>query len=332
MVVVGSNVSLRRGVEDVFKFLTSPENLPLLYPREMRVKLISYPEELREGGEIRIAYTMLGQRFRTRFRITKLERNKLITLEALESPFKTWRHEHRISNTGKGNETLLEDRVEIKTIQGPLGDYVAAKIIKRVLDYRNAVLKRILEGSEYEAVYRDPFRISLAVGTVLTALGTAAGFIPLMLIPTGGLTTDIIAGLISFLLLWFFPHDLAHLTVGYLTGVRFSYYYIGLSNLTRLLPTKLKTLPIVLGIRIDRGRSRAGKLGFAAMYLAGPSASMLLPFLPPVVLFMKQNGLGIASSVLLVLAAANLLFSLFFSYRVGCIGKALRALGRRKMV
>jgi len=325
LAVVVASVSLRSGVGEVFSLFTRPEGLELLHPPEMRVRVLKPPREFKEGEELAIAYTMLGQRFRIRFKIAELRENSVLTLEAVGSPFRVWRHEHRFSE--RDGEAVLVDRVELKTIQGPLADYVAAIMIRRVLEYRNTALKRMLEGSPQQAVYRDPLRISLAAGTVLTLLGSAAGFILLTLLPTGGFVPDLLLGFASLLLLWFFPHDLAHLVVGYLAGVRFSHYYVGLSNLSRLLPTKVKTLPLALGLKIDHAGSRAGARGFAAMYLAGPLASMLLPFIPPAVVY-TQAGLGPVAAALLSFASANLVFSLFFSYRVGCIGKALRVLRR----
>lgn len=318
-----SKVVLNQRVEEVFRFFTNPRNITILYPPEMRVKILDSQGELKEGDEIKISYNLLGQRFRTTFKVKELKENSIIVLEALDAPFRVWRHEHRF--TAGEHYTELEDAVVVKTMQGPLGDYVAQRIIRKMLDYRNAVLRRIFGEEVSEPVYVEPFRISLAAGTVLTALGTLAGLVLLVFLSTDGLTS-LLMGLASFLLLWFFSHDLAHLVVGYAAGVRFSHYYIGLSNLALVLPTRLKTMPVALGLRIDRSRSKAGKLGFSAMYLAGPLASMLLPFLPPIILATKQGEVGLAGSVLLTLAAANLVFTVIFSHKVGCIRKALRVL------
>jgi hypothetical protein len=138
---------------------------------------------------------------------------------------------------------------------------------------------------------------------------------------------DYIAKLAAWFLLWFFTHDLAHFAVGALTGVRFSHYYVGLSNLyrSRLVPRQIKRFIVALGIKIDREKTKAGRLGYFAMFVAGPLASMISPFLVPLHLF-ASGRVGVFTFLLLALSVANVAFTVPFSTSVGCIAKGLRAL------
>lgn len=113
-------------------------------------------------------------------------------------------------------------------------------------------------------------------------------------------------------------------------GVRFSHYYLGRSDILKLkgiVPASLKQMLIVLGLKIDRNRSRASKAGFAAMYLAGPLASMLTPFTVPMTILLKDST-NIAGLLLLLISIINLVFTLWFSPKVGCISKARRYLAK----
>ncbi|MBM3898501.1 MAG: hypothetical protein FJ358_08300 [Thaumarchaeota archaeon] len=137
----------------------------------------------------------------------------------------------------------------------------------------------------------------------------------------------VVLGLLCWFLFWFFTHDLAHFLVGMVAGVRFSHYYLGRSDIIKLeaIPDPFKKMLFVLGLKIDRKRSRTGKTGFAAMYLAGPLASMVTPFAVPIIILLKDTT-NVAGLLLLLISVANLGFTLWFSPKVGCISKARKAL------
>ncbi|MCS4537305.1 MAG: hypothetical protein HYY67_00400 [Thaumarchaeota archaeon] len=123
---------------------------------------------------------------------------------------------------------------------------------------------------------------------------------------------------------------MAHFIIGMVAGVRFSHYYLGRSDIIKLkgvIPASLKQMLIVLGLKIDRNRSRASKAGFAAMYLAGPLASMLTPFGVPMIILLKDST-NIAGLLLLLISIVNLVFTFWFSPRVGCISKARKRLAK----
>lgn len=172
------------------------------------------------------------------------------------------------------------------------------------------------------------YRVGLVLGTVFSGLAVALGILLITNLPFGNSSLVLMIGLLSWVLLWFFTHDLAHLIIGLVTGVRFSYYYLGRSDIVRLkgfLPDSLKSMIIVLGLKIDRINSRANSAGFVAMYVAGPLASMFLPFIVPIVILLKDSH-SLTGLILLIVSLVNLGFTLWFSPKVGCISKARRQL------
>jgi len=178
-----------------------------------------------------------------------------------------------------------------------------------------------------EKVQKKRFRINLLAGTVLCIIALLLSVFLLASLPFGNNTVALICGLLGWFLLWFFTHDLAHFVAGIVVGIRFQYYYLGRSDIIKLkgiVPDSLEQMLIVLGLKIDRDKSRAGKTGFAAMYLAGPLASMLTPFAVPIILL--KDSVNVAGLLLLTISIINLVFTLWFSPKVGCIYKAKKAL------
>ncbi|MBI2125955.1 MAG: SRPBCC family protein [Thaumarchaeota archaeon] len=315
-----TRTEIRAGVDDVFDFLANPHNISLVWPKEFSIKILQAPERLENGSVFSFQTTLLGQKFMWKSRITSFIPVNEFTDEAVESPFKKWSHQHRLKKSN--GTTVMEDEIEFKTPLGPLGDVIARGIVSRIMDYRNASFRRVF-GESITPVYKDPLRIGLPSGTVLSILAIIIGIILALNLPFENGLFALVTGLISWVLMWFFTHDLAHLIVGLLAGVRFSHYYLGLSNIVRLriIPNSLKLVIVALGLKIERGESRAGRTGFAAMYVAGPIASMIAPFFIPAVI-LARDASSVAGLILLALSIINLGFTLWFSPKVGCIHKA----------
>lgn len=178
-------------------------------------------------------------------------------------------------------------------------------------------------------VQKAEFRISLLLGTFLCIIAVFFSIFLLVNLPSEDYIITMSFGIICWFLLWFFTHDLAHFVVGIIVGVRFSHYYLGKSDITKLnsAPKLLKKLVLVLGLKIDRANSKASNAGFAAMYLAGPLASMLMPFAVPIIMLVKDSA-SVAGLILLSVSIVNLGFTMWFSPKVGCIYKARKRLGK----
>jgi Uncharacterized conserved protein len=308
--------------QDLFKFLTKPKNLELVYPKRLNVKIIEGPEKIKEGDIIRMRSRILGQKFEWKILIKEFKENEGFTDEALDSPFKFWKHRHEIKSIN--DKTLMEDIIEYKTYLGFLGDKFAYKMIKNIIEYRNLKIKEIFGIKIDKIEFKDPTIINLKLGLFICLFMSFLGFILPIISPRDSII-NFILNFIAWFLLWFFTHDLAHFIVGYFLSIRFSYFYIGLSNLIRVLPLKqFQFIFIVLGLKIDRKRSKASNRRFAAMYFAGPLASMLLPFYVPVYLILYKYSL--IAVFILLLSLINLLITSILSPKYGCIYKGLNKL------
>jgi uncharacterized protein (TIGR01777 family) len=101
--------------------------------------------------------------------------------EAKESPFASWKHEHRFKSLGPG-KSALEDHVEYALPMGGAGHAVAAGMVKRRLErsfaYRHAVLRQDL--ARHAAYKGAPLAVGITgasglVGTELTHYLSTAG-------------------------------------------------------------------------------------------------------------------------------------------------------------
>lgn len=134
--------------------------------------------------------------------------------------------------------------------------------------------------------------------------------------------------LISWFCFWYFPHCLAHYIVGKILGIKFLYYFVGRSSLTKmnlpLVTSILKVVP-VLGIKIDKkSSSNISRRKMAAMYASGVLASMLCPLIPFIYSLTQLDHLAII--FVGVLSFGNIAFTTYFSSKVGDFSKAFKTL------
>ncbi len=287
------------------------------WPSELNLRIVES-----HGDAYVASFNLLGQKWLVRFKIR--ETGDLSQFhETTDFPFGKLVHEIQITPVEGGAQVyekmVLETRVPF-----------AGWFLRRILEYREAMVRKSF-GVESEIFYRDPLKISIGVGTGVSVVAVAIAASLLLIPASPNLLLDLVQRLIPWLLLWFFTHDLAHLVIGSLVGVRFSHYYIGLSNIVRLgiIPPALRLLPLALGIKIDRARSKATPSGYAAMYTAGPLASMLTPLAASLTLI-QLHGLTPTPIILLAVSTANIAFTTYFSPKAGCLAKAKKALKRDK--
>jgi len=294
-------VYVKRDPQYVFEFLSNPKNWHLLYPNSMNFKIVKL------NDFISFKFNLLGQRFEGR---SKLKISSLSFSEEIFIPiFKKWIHLCKILPKEEGS--LIEEKFEIHLNFEIFYKFIFKRLIKGILKYREEKLKEIF-GEKIKASYKNLLSLDERRGLILSLLALLIAF----LLPF----INLYLSFISWFLLFFFSHDLAHWIVGSLLGIKFSYYYLGLSNLVKIISSP-KVLPLVLGLKIDRERSKAGKRAFALMYLSGPITSNLLPLYIP--LFILKDTLGL---ILLIISLFTLSLSLYFSYKAGCIRKALKIL------
>jgi hypothetical protein len=312
---------VRRPLKEVKAFFSDPSNLGRVWPREYALRVIEGPGRIAKGARYLVRGRLLGQPVDLPF--TVLEDDETTSHHLLEDVLGgKLEHFQRLVPKDGSTQVMEEFRLDVNPLLAP----VARVVLRRALEYRVEAIRALLDGGRMPD-FRDPLKISIAAGTALSVLAIA--FAALLTVWAFPRPLDYLAKLVAWFLLWFFTHDLAHFLVGALAGVRFSHYYVGLSNLyrSRLVPRGLKKFIVALGIKIDRGRSRAGRYGYFAMFIAGPLASMVIPFAVPLYL-VAAGRFGTFALLLLALSVANVAFTVPFSLSVGCIAKGLRVLRR----
>jgi len=176
---------------------------------------------------------------------------------------------------------------------------------------------------------KSRLRLSIKAGVAVELTGLTLGVLVLLRVdgsnPFWMNLTFTAIGLFS---LWYFPHSLAHLAVGSILGVKFRYFYIASSSLTRLDNPILKRLggamPTV-GVKINRrGFEETSPRRRASMFVSGTLVSLLLPLLS--VYTSLQAGERLLAFSAAALIAGNTAFTLYFSPKVGDISRALNAL------
>lgn len=299
--------------EAVWKYISSSEGFVSLLPREL---LPTHHEEIEvvEGRKYDLKVRALGQWF-----VAQLE---IIEHKPYSSIF-------LLSGLPFGRLTIRTELFDSVTItQAAYVDadvlmlLLGKKFAERFLEYRSLVLNSFLMGSGV-ASYRDPFRIDIALGGTFSfsALIVAALLLAYALTQSNSLPIY----LLSMAIAWYFCHDAAHYLVGRLLGIRFKYFYLGISNIARshIFPKWLSNRLMVLGLKVEWKDSKVDNKRIGHMMIAGPLASIFTPALYPV-LILIAGGDALSLYVLSALTLANALLTVPLSYRYGCINKALR--------
>ncbi len=166
-------------------------------------------------------------------------------------------------------------------------------------------------------------------GAALSVTGLGLGIIAWLvaLDPSLRLSIRVLLLLFAWFTLWFFSHDLAHHITGSIVGIKFQYYFLGRSAITKLklpLVSRLMEYVPVLVLKIDK--ASLGKVSVAArrwMYASGAIVSMVLPLLVlPTSYSLGPIWVGVLFTLLVVGSA---LFTLYFSPRSGDLYRARKA-------
>lgn len=173
-------------------------------------------------------------------------------------------------------------------------------------------------------------RLSLAQGASLSIVGLVSGliawqaaFAPL------SLSMKIILLLYAYFSLWFFPHGLTHHIIGRLGGIKFEYYFVGRSAITKLkIPVVSRVLlhvPVLI-LKIEKkSMSEASPRARRWMHVSGALVSMILPWL----IIPSSYGIGPiwVGYFFTIIVVGNDLFTLYFSPKTGDIYRARRIKG-----
>jgi hypothetical protein len=177
------------------------------------------------------------------------------------------------------------------------------------------------------------WRIDLWTGNTIEVAGISLGFILMFYLNfLSDYPLKVLLLIISWLCFWYFPHCLAHYIAGRILGIKFQYYFVGTSSLIKmglpLVTPIIRAIP-VLGIKIDKASTlNISRYRMAIMYSSGVLASMLCPLIPFIYSLIYLDYL--AKSFTGVLTFSNIIFTIYFSFKVGDFSKAMKALRQTK--
>ena len=163
--------------------------------------------------------------------------------------------------------------------------------------------------------------IPLAFGSLVEIIGTSLALF--MIYSAANIQVSsikLILYLLSIGCLIFFPHSLAHFTVGSLVGIRFKYYQIGRSSIFKLkLPIKVPNIPVLTLVVDHSSLIKVSAGAKAAMYASGVIVSITFPFIVAACAFQQLPLLLWA--ILFIVSVSNLVFDLYYSPRAGDLSR-----------
>jgi hypothetical protein len=166
-------------------------------------------------------------------------------------------------------------------------------------------------------------RIPIGVGNTVEVLGILLAFYLLLMAAPAPSILRFLLYMISMGCFVFFPHGLAHYVTGRLVGVRFKYYLLTKSSVSKLklpLLSELANQIPVLALKVDPESLRSASRGKRAMMFAsGAAASMILPFIAPLASIGRVPAL--ISGILFLVAVANVGFDLYYSPKAGDLSR-----------
>ncbi len=141
------------------------------------------------------------------------------------------------------------------------------------------------------------------------------------------LSVRILLLLCTWFTLWFFSHDLTHHITGSIVGIKFQYYFLGRSAITKLklplIPRLMEHVPVLV-LKIDKASlSKVSVTARRWMHASGTIVSTVLPLLVlPTSYSLGPVWVGVLFTLLFV---GNGLFTLYFSPKSGDIFRAKTA-------
>ena len=133
-------------LNELFSFHMNINNIKKITPSNIKVELLDYDTKKYECKIINIRTTKYFISTHWKIRIDAMERPNILVDVAVQSPFKSWKHQHIF--TQKGSVCELKDVIEYEIGYGLLGKIIAPFLkheITSMFDYRHKETKNILE-------------------------------------------------------------------------------------------------------------------------------------------------------------------------------------------
>lgn len=138
--------SFHRPVEELWDFISNPENLKKITPESMGFDIRSedLPNSIYEGMIVRYKVApLMGIKTTWVTEITHVKQNSYFVDEQRIGPYKMWHHQHFLEATENG--TLMTDIISYQPPLGVLGNLANTLFIRRklesIFDYRFKVLQ-----------------------------------------------------------------------------------------------------------------------------------------------------------------------------------------------
>ena len=139
---------IKASVEEVWSFISNPENLKKITPDYMGFDIVSdvIPSKMKEGMIIIYKVSPLfGIKTTWVTEITHCKENSFFVDEQRVGPYKIWHHQHILEPIEDG--TLMTDIISYQPPFGFLGKFANTLMIKKklneIFDYRTKVIKDI---------------------------------------------------------------------------------------------------------------------------------------------------------------------------------------------
>lgn len=140
-----SELQLAVSPEEIFDFLSRPENAAKITAPEAGLRTVVAPEVLEHGSRIELELTGFGPPQRFVYEVIEFIRPGRFTEHLVKGPLSAYRHEHIFEETENG--TLVIDAVEFSPPGGMLGFLVNEDRIRSGLEkgmrFRNQELIRM---------------------------------------------------------------------------------------------------------------------------------------------------------------------------------------------
>lgn len=150
--VIERSIEIDVPVERLYRFHLDTRNAPRVSPPGTEFDSIEGEFPVRDGSEVTVVMRQkpIPLPVTWRILIEAVVPNRAVIDVALESPFASWRHEHRFEPLGP-DRTRMTDRVTYLLPFGPMGEIGNRMLVRRMLEkafhQRQELTKRLMERS-----------------------------------------------------------------------------------------------------------------------------------------------------------------------------------------
>ncbi len=142
---------VKKPLDEVFDFFSSPENLARITPPEMGFNIITPgPIEMKPGALIDYTVRVSGIPVRWTTLITEFDPPHKFVDVQLKGPYQFWHHTHTFKQIGE--ETLIDDEIKYMLPFGFLGDIVHALSVRgqleKIFNYRYKIIAKHFAADE----------------------------------------------------------------------------------------------------------------------------------------------------------------------------------------